>query len=174
MIFPVNHRRLADRSSEERRSTSPAPHPSSANSAEGKAHMKKKNYPVGFSLKLKKSPFLICLSLPLFCVSPSCLSAALDVDSTPLAVLRGQRKVEELRIETYVAANIRCRPMDESEEAEETVESPPPPSSSSPSRLATDRDVRMADSGGFDDDLEEDQGVDSSSSSPSHDNQNLK
>jgi len=132
---------LIDRSSVERRSSSPAPHPSSASSVE-----------------------------------------ALDVDSTPLAVLRGQRKVEELRIETYDSANFRIRVMDESEEGDETVATPPPSESRPPLEVEPSRDdvaMSTTDSGGgFDDEEEdfevEDQEPDSSSSSPSRDNQNIR
>jgi len=136
-----DERRLIDRSSVERRSSSPAPHPSSASSVE-----------------------------------------ALDVDSTPLAVLRGQRKVEELRIETYDSANFRIRVMDESEEGDETVATPPPSESRPPLEVEPSRDdvaMSTTDSGGgFDDEEEdfevEDQEADSSSSSPSRDNQNIR
>jgi len=144
--------RLSDRSSVERRSSSPPPHPSSANSLE-----------------------------------------ALDVDSTPLAVLRGQRKDEELRIETYHASNIRRRPvMDGGEESEEVASSPcspphsspphpsPPHAQPSPSTNSVRNDMAMtSSSGGFDNDDDEEeeceeQGADSSSSSPVRENLNVR
>jgi len=110
----------------------------------------------------------------------------LDVDSTPLAVLRGQRKVEEYRIETYDAKSIRRRRhpmMDDGEESEEVVSPPPPPpppSQSPPPRSPSaapqqpmslggeDAAMKTSD-GGFDDDDEE-QEADSSTSSPVREN----
>jgi len=116
-------RRIADSNFVDYRESEPAPHPSSANTAEAL------------------------------------------VDSTPLVVLRGQRKVEELRIETYDAANIRYRVMDESEEGDGTAPISSP-ASQSPTRQNAPAGGRERDFG--------DIGPDSSISSPYNEKQALE